>query len=143
MSVLSDPANGATVFGPTSFDPAHEPENVILRGQEKFWITTGLFPQELIIKLTTRSDVERVKIVCTNVKKVKIQLSNDRSSPNSWEDFGELDLSHTDGRLQMESCSGHSQATFVKVQICEGWDDFCTVHRIEVVGDQDGNESKN
>lgn len=50
----------------TSVDTKHPPENAIDESEKSFWITTGLFPQELIIELKERAKVSTARLIGTN-----------------------------------------------------------------------------
>lgn len=131
----------ATVLAPTSVDPAHPPQNILDEDDRSFWMTTGLFPQEVIIRLDDVSTIQRIGLRTTNVQKVAILAStessslHDSASPTEWETIGEASIGDTDGRLQIETITVERPAkdvSHIKIQLLKGWDDFCAVHSVEL-----------
>jgi hypothetical protein len=54
-------SNGASVMMATANDDNHPSENVLDGKDDTFWITTGLFPHELVIKLSKRESISKVR----------------------------------------------------------------------------------
>ncbi len=61
----------------TSFDERFDPQNVlnqyyslahIFRDKSQFWMTTGLYPQELLIDLGGAKQINEVRFMSTNGK---------------------------------------------------------------------------
>ncbi|RQM29569.1 hypothetical protein B5M09_004584 [Aphanomyces astaci] len=99
---------GAQVTSATSFDPKFPPSNVL---DGYVWATCGLYPQEIIVQLATTSVISKVKTWTTN------------------------DIGENDGNLQIETQAvTREDASFVKVKVLSGYNDFITVHRISVEG---------
>lgn len=97
-----------------------------------------MFPQELIIKLGSTSQVTRVKMLTTNAKLVVVERC-EGVAPISWEKVFEMEAADTDGRLQVESTQvGRKTANYLKFKFLSGWDEFVTVHKIVVEGKTSG-----
>ena len=60
------------VYG-TSSDPARPPSHSI--SQKSFWVTTGTFPQILVVKLERPSLVARVKLYAFSLYKILVEGS--------------------------------------------------------------------
>ncbi|GBG25330.1 Intraflagellar transport protein 25 [Hondaea fermentalgiana] len=126
---------GATVMAPTSVDPAHPPHNILDSDDRYFWMTTGLFPQEVVISLDGATSLDRISLRTTNVQKVAFLASTESSTPTEWETIAEASLADADGRIQMETISverAPHETRHIKLQILKGWDDFCAVHSLEI-----------
>lgn len=54
-------SNGASVMMATANDDNHPSENVLDGKDDTFWTTTGLFPHEVIIKLSKRESISKVR----------------------------------------------------------------------------------
>ena len=53
----------------TSFDERFDPANVLDQGNPgKFWITTGLYPQEIIIQFAQPKSLSEIKFQSTGGK---------------------------------------------------------------------------
>lgn len=63
---LATEAAGASVVMATCADERHPPENIIDPKDASFWVTTGLYPQEFVIKLGSTSQVNKVRTLTSN-----------------------------------------------------------------------------
>ena len=57
----------------TSFDERFNPANVLNTDAKKFWITTGMYPQELTITFANAKVVNEVKFQTTGARKIVIE----------------------------------------------------------------------
>lgn len=48
------------------------------------WVTTGSFPQEVVVQLATTASISRVKTWSTNVKEVSVEICSG-PTPTKWE----------------------------------------------------------
>ncbi|DAZ99226.1 TPA: hypothetical protein N0F65_008093 [Lagenidium giganteum] len=125
---------GAQVTAATSFDPNFPPSNILDGEQSSKWMTTGSFPQEVIVQLATTASVSRVKTWTTNAKDVVVEVCSS-STPNKWDKLYDAKLKENDGNMQAESENvTPGDATFIKLKILSGYSDFVAVHRLSVEG---------
>lgn len=120
----------------SSLDEEHPPDNVIDGSDATYWISTGLYPQMILLELGQPTRISTVRLATTDVRGVHVEGCSGPAA-TSFETLGsaELDLAQGDCRLQMKElrCRALSQPTrFVKTTILSGWNDFCSVHRIVV-----------
>lgn len=52
--------------------------------QSTKWITTGNFPQEVVVQLATTASISRIKTWSTNVKEVQVEVCTG-PTPTKWE----------------------------------------------------------
>ncbi|XP_052448206.1 intraflagellar transport protein 25 homolog isoform X2 [Carassius gibelio] len=64
---------GAQVVLATSSDENHPPENIVDGKTETFWISTGVFPQELMIRFPDNKSIFNVSIHSYNIKRLRIE----------------------------------------------------------------------
>ena len=128
--------SGAEVLGPTSHDPARSCQNIIDGDDATFWPTTGLYPQEFVIKLGAPTSIRKITTATTNVRKMVVERC-ELDTPTTWEKVCALELPDIEARLHTESYDVVPEvtATHIKVKILEGWDDFSAVHRFCAFGD--------
>lgn len=62
MTELANEFSGATVLSASSFDLKHPPTSVIDGEYNTFWLTTGSFPQEIVIQLGEPSVIKGVEL---------------------------------------------------------------------------------
>mmetsp|Transcript_51654 Transcript_51654/g.147283 ORF Transcript_51654/g.147283 Transcript_51654/m.147283 type:complete len:122 (+) Transcript_51654:83-448(+) len=118
----------------SSLDESHPGENMIDGNEHSYWISTGLYPQEILLQLGKPSKVSSVKISTTNVKGVRVESCAD-DTPVNFKTLAEGTLEEKSGHLQLKElrCSDSSEsAAYVKVLILSGWHDFCSIHRVVV-----------
>ncbi|XP_076081832.1 intraflagellar transport protein 25 homolog isoform X2 [Mytilus galloprovincialis] len=102
---------GAQVVLATSSDDKYPPENIIDGDSETFWTTTGLFPQEFVIKFTSMMNMSKVELASCN------------------------EINSHDGQLQSEEINlGNIQAQHLRVVIDSAYDHFAAVYRLHVDG---------
>lgn len=54
------------------------------RDQTTKWMTTGSFPQEIVVQLATTASISRVKTWSTNAKEVAVEVCSG-PTPTKWE----------------------------------------------------------
>ena len=118
----------AEVVCSSSSDPRHPPANALDERTGNFWITTGMFPQMLVLKLQNNRnndepmDIERIKTFSSNVAKLVVESSSS-SKPESFERLFEVGTNYRGGhetapeRHEHQSDTGSSQTyTFTHSQ---------------------------
>ena len=95
-------------------------------------MTTGLFPQEIVVKLGKTSQVTKVRTLTANVRKFSLEYCDD-DEPIGFKPAFEVELGDKGpARLQTEVHQVNCRAKFLKFVIGSGWGDFASVHRISV-----------
>ncbi|XP_024909075.1 intraflagellar transport protein 25 homolog isoform X1 [Cynoglossus semilaevis] len=143
MSDISLSSLGAKVVVAASSDENHPPENIIDGNTNTFWMSTGMFPQEFIIRFAEPTMVSVVTVDSYNVKHLKIEKNTTQSA--SQFEFGTekeitgspllllTEFENTEGHLQSNALSlSGSSATHLRFIITRGYDHFVSVHRVSV-----------
>ena len=117
----------------TSVDPSFPAENVLTTNPREFWISTGLFPQELLFHLSPPLLPRSIRIISTNVRQIAVE-GCESTHPGNFTKIGETELGSNSGDLQRESVEVNAQrpVNFVKVVVLSGWDEFVSVHSIKI-----------
>ncbi|TNV75526.1 hypothetical protein FGO68_gene10992 [Halteria grandinella] len=119
----------------TSFDERFDPNNVLNKDPNKFWITTGLYPQEILIDLGGTKPVNEVKFIVSGARKIVIEGCK-TTNASEFKKVGESkDLANKPGQRQTDSVKLSEPAPYclLKFVIVDGWEDFTSVHFIEFV----------
>jgi heat shock protein beta-11 len=125
---------GAQIALATSSDEKHPPEHIIDGHTESFWSTTGMFPQEVIIKFQAMMRINCVHICSLNIKKLKLEISETEDGSN-YNSLAERELEETDSQLQQEEIQfGEKRAYSLRLVIEAGFDHFISLHKIAVTG---------
>ena len=133
---------GTSVISASSFDLDHPPRS-ILEDISTFWMSTGSYPQELIVQLGELSMIKSVDLVCTGIRSIEL-AKGDGSQANSWEPVSKEEAGDAEGDVQRLSLDIPSRlgATHLRVKILSGWADYVTIHRVSVIGASGGGNPK-
>lgn len=133
---------GGKIFMVSSLDPAHPGENIIDGNEATYWISTGLYPQEILLWLSCATRVSSVRLASTRVRSVRFEgcQENDAVSfrtlaERRFEDTPKGGLQVNELHCGDSSLDDGKPLEFIRVLILSGWDDFCTVHNIQVDGE--------
>mmetsp|Transcript_44247 Transcript_44247/g.99756 ORF Transcript_44247/g.99756 Transcript_44247/m.99756 type:complete len:201 (-) Transcript_44247:111-713(-) len=137
MPDLAAEAAGGKVFMVSSLDPEHPGDNVIDGIDGTYWISTGLYPQEVLLELGQPAKVSSVKLSSTRVRSIRFEGCREET-PVNFTILAEGEVEDAQqGHLQVREllCGNQDGPTeFLRLLILSGWDDFCSVHRIQVDG---------
>lgn len=121
----------------SSLDPAHPGENVIDDDHGTYWLSTGLYPQEILLWLAAPTKVASVRVASTRVRRVRFEACPEEDPVT----FGKLaegefeDIQGSGLQVRELHCSSQDGPTkFVRLLILSGWADFCSIHQIQVEG---------
>ena len=116
----------------TSYDPNFPPANAITANVKEFWMSTGLFPQELLFQLTSPSTPRTLRLSSSNVRQIIVE-GCEGSHPGNFGKIGETELGNNGGNLQRESVDLNTPKpiNFLKVIFLSGWDEFISVHSVK------------
>ena len=122
----------ARVLMSTSYDPNFPPENAISPNLKEFWMSTGLFPQELLFQLSSPTAPRSLRLVSSNVRQIIIE-GCEGTHPGNFGKIGETELGNNGGDLQRESIDLNSPrpVNYIKIIFMSGWDEFLSVHGVK------------
>ncbi|XP_024131059.1 intraflagellar transport protein 25 homolog isoform X1 [Oryzias melastigma] len=125
-------SSGAKVVLASSSDESHPPENIVDGNMSTFWMSTGMFPQEFIIRFNEPTTVSAVTVDSYNVKNLKIE-KNASQSASQFESVTEKEFEYTEGHLQTNAISlNPSSAIHLRFIITSGYDHFVSVHKVSI-----------
>lgn len=119
----------------SSIDPDHPAEHIFDGSSRNYWISTGLYPQEILVELGRPLHCVGVKLEFTGIKGLRIEGCTD-FSPINFEILADEQLLQEREGLQVKEliCREQEEPTrFVKVIILSGSHDFCSVHRLSLL----------
>ncbi|XP_078263793.1 intraflagellar transport protein 25 homolog [Rhinoraja longicauda] len=107
------------------------------RNTETFWITTGMFPQEFILRFPELIKISCVKIHCYNVCRLSIEKSTEKD-PVDFEPLAKSELERSEEQLQLEEFTlDGTRATHLRFVIKSGFDHFVSVHKVTIEGTEE------
>ncbi|TGZ62231.1 hypothetical protein CRM22_007559 [Opisthorchis felineus] len=114
----------------TSLDEQHPPENVLDNDEKSFWITTGMFPQMLVLSLTENTKVGNVTVISSCIKNMWVEVSS-HPEPEEFDLKSELTIPYTDGHLQITEIRVNEQnMRHLRLTIRSGYDHFVAVYKV-------------
>ncbi|XP_028852377.1 intraflagellar transport protein 25 homolog [Denticeps clupeoides] len=131
MTESSLSSSGAKVVLVSSSDENHPPENILDGSTKSFWISTGMFPQEFIIRFPHATKISVLTIHSYNIKGLKLEKCMTEDT-EKFENVAEKELERTDSHLQINDVSLNTTATHLRFIITSGYDHFVSVHSITV-----------
>ena len=94
-----------------------------------------MFPQEVTIQFQQAQVVNEVRFVSTGIKKVQVEGCQ-TANGNGFKAIGESrEIPANRGQRQSESVRINQPSSYIMIKfvITEGWEDFASVHNIQVV----------
>mmetsp|Transcript_13227 Transcript_13227/g.13179 ORF Transcript_13227/g.13179 Transcript_13227/m.13179 type:complete len:126 (-) Transcript_13227:25-402(-) len=122
------------VISATSFDQRFSSQNIFENDMSTFWMTTGLYPQELVIDLKAPHNLNELKLKSMRVKNIKIEACTDNSGSEFFE-VGKKEMDSNSDSMQTEkiSLTGANGIILLKIIIQEGHDDFASIHYADLI----------
>jgi heat shock protein beta-11 len=133
---LATPDKGAVVISASSFSKVHPPSAIIDKNPSSFWMTTGSFPQEIVVQLAESSVIKSIEVVSTGIRSIEL-WGSDGYSHSTGERMAKFEANDSDGELQrftLPLTSKNASATCLRVKILNGWNDFASIHKFSVTG---------
>eukprot|EP00992_Anisonema_acinus_P004166 TRINITY_DN14867_c0_g1_i1.p1 TRINITY_DN14867_c0_g1~~TRINITY_DN14867_c0_g1_i1.p1 ORF type:complete len:137 (+),score=21.38 TRINITY_DN14867_c0_g1_i1:54-464(+) len=123
----------------TGIDERIDVGNMIDGDEKTFWVTTGMYPHEIILGFKgAHANISKIRTWTYHVKKLIIEKSTE-TSPTKFTRFVELELSDKNASMQIESFQVNQamgqEVRFLRIIIASGWDDFASVHSVLVEGE--------
>ena len=133
---LAAAQEGSVVILTTSEDERQPGENVNTGAEDTFWMSTGCFPQEIVVQLANPQRISKVKVTGTCLRKLRAEGCS-AETPSTFAPIGEteLELPRT-AALQsrdfgVQQLPGGEPVRFLKLVIASGWYDFVSVHSFQ------------
>ncbi|KAJ1484000.1 intraflagellar transport complex 25-27 [Baffinella frigidus] len=137
MTDYGTATSGTEIAFSSCVDERHPPENIIDGTDRSFWVTTGLFPQTVLLRFSADIPVARIKTITTNVRKLIFETSSEApvrgEAPKDFQVVHEVEVADRNGRLQTENNTvNKTTARFLRITVASGWDDFASIRRISI-----------
>ena len=125
--------NGARVPLCTANNEEHPAANILDGSSSTFWLSTGLFPQEIIISLSKASLVTSITILCSHVKEILIEKS-ESEDPADLETLLRSELEYQESMQRQEfKLSSPTLMRHIKLIIQSGYDHFVSINCVNVL----------
>lgn len=127
----------------TSCGTRHGPEGVTSSSPDEFWMSTGMFPQELVVRLEHKTVLSSIKVVTAGVRDMVVEWA-EGPEPKNFQKVADVSHPRPDvhGPERLTQRQSHTvrmkdqKARYIKVTILSGWDDFVVVRSVVGEGEQ-------
>lgn len=126
--------SGARMLMVSSLDEDHPGDNAIDGNDRTYWMSTGLYPQELLVELCFPAWVSSMCVSSTHVRQLRIEGCHEEQ-PVNFQLLIDGDLGDLRGEMQVQELACPAQdrpIRYIRMMILSGWHDFCSVHRLQV-----------
>ena len=113
----------------TSHDPAHPERNITDGTESTYWLSTGMFPQDIVVEVLDGYGT-LVNMSSTGVKAFRVEVCSD-PNPVNFSVHDNLQLDNSDG-IQNAKFSVPNGIRYFKVCLLSGYSDFPSVHKISM-----------
>ena len=117
----------------SSYDEKHPPENILNPSKDKYFTSTGMFPQEICIQFETIKSVKSVTIVSYGIKKVSIQTCENDSVVNFKTQAEQNEIPNERGLQKIKlNLVKNPNVKVLKIEVLEGYEDFFSIHNVDI-----------
>jgi heat shock protein beta-11 len=122
------------LFYATSFDNEHPPTGACDGDETTFWITTGLFPQEIVLQFRKPAQITRITTVTGKVKSMVVSAALDKGLTD-WAEIDNTNLPANPIKQQETHQLNYQRTSWgVKIAISRCWGSFAAVYLVRIEG---------
>ncbi len=117
----------------SSYDEKHPPENILTPSKDKFFSSTGMFPQEICIQFDSVKPVKSLDITSYGIKKLSIQTCENDSVVNFKNQVEEDKIKNEKGIQKIKlNLDKKPNVKVLKIEVLEGYEDFFSIHSVDI-----------
>jgi heat shock protein beta-11 len=118
----------------TAFDIEHPPTNVNDNDETTFWMTTGLFPHEIVLQFRKPAQITRITTVTAKVKNMFVFAALDKDLTD-WEEIDTTNLPELPVKQEETHQLNYQRPSYaIKIVISRGWGPFVAIYLVRVEG---------
>jgi heat shock protein beta-11 len=118
----------------TSLDLEHPGSNAIDGDEGTFWMTTGLFPQEIVLQFKRPAQITRVTTITGKVKSMIVYAATDKGL-TEWNEIDSTNLPAQPIKQQETHQLNYQRVTYgVKLVISKSWGAFAALYALRIEG---------
>ena len=123
----------AEIIFSSSYDEKNPPENILNPSKDKFFTSTGMFPQEICIQFDTVKPVKSVGVISHGIKKISIQTCENDSVVNFKTQAEQNEIPNDSGLQKIKlNLVKNPTVKVLKIEVLEGYEDFFSIHSIDI-----------
>jgi heat shock protein beta-11 len=122
-----------TVGYASAFDHNHPPINV-LDPSDTFWVTTGLYPQEIVLQFKNPAQITRITTTTGKVRSMAVYAAQNPELTD-WDEIDATNLAAQPISQQETHQLNYAHTSYaVKIVITKGWGPFAAIYLVRVEG---------
>ena len=117
----------------SSYDEKNPPENILNPSKDKFFSSTGMFPQEICIQFDSVKTVNSVGISSYGIKKLSVQTCENDSVVNFKVQAEQNEIPNERGLQKIKlNLVKSPKVKVLKIEVIEGYEDFFSIHSVNI-----------
>ena len=117
----------------SSYDEKNPPENILSHNKDKFFSSTGMFPQEICIQFDSVKPVNSVGISSYGIKKLSVQTCENDSVVNFKNQVEKDKIENNQGMQRINlNLNKKPKVKVLKIEVLEGYEDFFSIHSVDI-----------
>ena len=117
----------------SSYDEKNPPENILSPSKDKFFSSTGMFPQEICIQFDSVKTVNSVGISSYGTKKLSVQTCENDSVVNFKIQAEKDKIANEKGIQKIKlNLNKKPNVKVLKIEVLEGYEDFFSIHSVDI-----------
>mmetsp|Transcript_1024 Transcript_1024/g.2210 ORF Transcript_1024/g.2210 Transcript_1024/m.2210 type:complete len:188 (-) Transcript_1024:181-744(-) len=126
-------SEGTKVLYCTSSDPDFPSVNILSPDLRRYWIATGLCPQELTVKLGSATHPTGLKLICSGIRSIRVETAQEGSYIFGEAAVGELeDVGHVLQHWSSPLLDLGAHVKMIKVIVLSSWSEFFSIHSMHI-----------
>ena len=117
----------------SSYDEKNPPENILSPNKDKFFSSTGMYPQEICIQFDSVKPVNSVGISSYGIKKLNVQTCENDSVVNFKNQAEKDKIENNQGMQRINlNLNKKPKVKVLKIEVLEGYEDFFSIHSVDI-----------
>ena len=115
------------------YDEKHPPENIFDGSKQKFFSSTGMYPQEICIQFDNQKIINSVSLISYGIKKISIQTCENDSVVNFKVQAEQNEIPNSGGLQKINlNLTKNPKVKVLKIEVLEGYEDFFTIQSVNI-----------
>lgn len=132
---IAEGSASCEAYSPSCWNPLHPPQHAVDSNPRNFWMSSGLYPSELVVTFGEHSTVRTVEITSVGIKRLEV-MKCENGVNSGWEQMVLEDVDDADGGIQRLSPNipFGEKASQIKIKIHEGFGAFVCIYKVGITG---------
>ena len=121
----------AEIIFSSSYDEKYPPENILDNQKNKYFISTGMYPQEICLQFNENRSINSINLNAFGIKKLCILTCESDSAVNFQKQAEQSKILNSNKLQNIKlDLADKPSVKVLKIVILEGYDDFFSINNI-------------